>query len=251
MKKLILLLLLSLGLACSSDNDTLVNQISVSLRFTHNWDGEVVTIDDFNVLDFTNKKGTKLSIERLRYLISRVELINAANDTLSFDGYKLVDLAAAEDVLFDLPNTILEGPYRLECTFGFNNEDNIDSAYPDLNSANWNVPENLGGGYHFMQLDGKFKDSLFNESPYNFHAIQAYDMATQETKDTFFRINFGTISISKNATIELKMNIAQWFKDPHEWDLNERSTQLMMNFEAQKQISDNGRNVFSLGTVSQ
>ena len=52
---------------------------------------------------------------------------------------------------------------------------NTDGAYPDLNSASWNVPPMLGGGYHYMQLDGKFINNIENEAGYNFHAIRAAD----------------------------------------------------------------------------
>jgi hypothetical protein len=47
------------------------------------------------------------------------------------------------------------------------------------------------------------------------------------------------------------MNIAEWFKNPNTWDLNELNTVLMPNFEAQKMMSENGRSVFSLGDINQ
>ena len=48
----------------------------------------------------------------------------------------------------------------IEFVFGFKNEQNIPSAYPDLNAASWNVPMQLGGGYHYMQFDGKFINNI-------------------------------------------------------------------------------------------
>jgi hypothetical protein len=70
-------------------------------------------------------------------------------------------------------------------------------------------------------------------------------------KDTSFEVDLGTVEITKNATIEIKMNIAEWFKNPNIWNLNELNTVLMPNFEAQKLMSANGKSVFSLGAVSQ
>jgi hypothetical protein len=46
------------------------------------------------------------------------------------------------------------------------------------------------------------------------------------------------------------MNIAEWFKNPNLWDLNVLNTVLMPNFDAQKMMSENGRNVFSVGEIS-
>jgi hypothetical protein len=47
------------------------------------------------------------------------------------------------------------------------------------------------------------------------------------------------------------MNIAEWFKNPTIWDLNELNTVLMPNFNAQKLMSENGKSVFSLGEINQ
>jgi len=47
------------------------------------------------------------------------------------------------------------------------------------------------------------------------------------------------------------MNIAEWFKNPYTWDLNELNTVLMPNFEAQLLMSQNGKSVFSRGELSQ
>jgi hypothetical protein len=46
------------------------------------------------------------------------------------------------------------------------------------------------------------------------------------------------------------MNIAEWFTNPNTWDLNILNTVLMPNFEAQKQMSANGKNVFRVGEIT-
>ena len=67
------------------------------------------------------------------------------------------------------------GNHRLKFTFGFSDANNKDGEYKDLNSANFNVPTMLGGGYHFMQLEGKFIDNTATETGYAYHAIRAVD----------------------------------------------------------------------------
>ena len=49
----------------------------------------------------------------------------------------------------------------------------------------------------------------------------------------------------------MNLNIAEWFKEPHQWDLNERNTDLITNFDAQIKISDNGKNVFRIGEIKE
>ena len=77
MKKIITLLILSI-LIVSSCSKKEENSL-VTLNFTHHWNGTIITNQDLNELKFTNENGEKLSIERLRYLISNISLIGAKN----------------------------------------------------------------------------------------------------------------------------------------------------------------------------
>lgn len=252
MKRFLTLFLSVLLFSCSSDNDEPIKEVSVKLKFTQNWDSTTFENSDLNNTEFTNKLGTKLSISKLRYLISRISLTDGNDNTTVFDGYKLVDISDTESLTHTLSQKISEGSYKLSFTFGFMEEDNTDGAYPDLNTASWGVPAMLGGGYHFMQMDGNFKDSEGKENPYNFHVIRAYDTNTSTSEDTSFTIEAGTVLLKNNAIIEIKTNIASWFKTPNDWNLNEKSVDLMMDFEAQKLMSENGQTgVFSLGTITQ
>jgi hypothetical protein len=138
-------------------------------------------------------------------------------------------------------------------TFGLDNEDNSENLI-DLNSESFNVPENLGGGYHYMQLDGKYINSNMEEQGYNYHAIRAVDNPGPNPtfpQDTFFSVDLGSIEINNNVEIEVEMNIAEWFKTPNLWDLNVLNQMLMPNSSAQILMYQNGQNVFSLGNVSQ
>jgi hypothetical protein len=69
-------------------------------------------------------------------------------------------------------------------------------------------------------------------------------------EDTSFTVDLGSIEIKENASIEIKMNIAEWFKNPNTWDLNTLNSELMANFEAQKLMNANGKTVFSLGEIT-
>ena len=252
MKYFLTFFLSALLFSCSSDNDESIKEVSVKLKFSQNWDGTLIEKSDLENTEFTNKTGSKLSISRLRYLISRISLVNGAGDTTKFDSYKLIDVNKPDSLTYALSKKVSEGSYKLLFTFGFKNDDNKRGASQDLNSADWNVPDMMGGGYHFMQIDGKYKDTLGAENPYNFHAIRAYDKEKDSILDTSFGVETSSILLKNNATIEIKMNVAGWFKSPNDWDLNDKSINLMPDFEAQKEISENGKSgVFSLGPISQ
>lgn len=244
MKKIIgsLFILVLLFSSCNNSEEN----ISITLNFTQNWDAVPVTSDDFNVFKYTNANGEKISIERLRYLISNISLLRNTNHTL-------INIGENTGTQLTI-NNLTPGSYQIKFVFGFQDADNIEGIYQDLNSASFNVPAMLGGGYHFMQFDGKYKNSSNQDSNFNYHAIRAVDKTNPSNlifEDTSFEVDLGTVIITNNAEIEIRMNIAEWFKNPTIWDLNELNTVLMPNFNAQKMMSENGKSVFSLGDINQ
>lgn len=251
--QLITVLALSLlALACE-DNDDNQAQLEVSFAFTHNWDGTVINDQNLMSTTVTNQNGETMEFSRLRYLVSRFELVSQNGVTYSFDGYKFTDLSDPQTYNFTpMNNTIPSGNYTLRFVWGFNEADNIDGGYVDLNSASWNWPPMLGGGYHFLQFDG-FYNVNTSSAPFNFHN----GTARASTNPDVFEQNFAVIelpnniTITNNAVIEVEMNIAEFFKNPHQWDLNVLDTPLMPNYMAQKMMQDNVETVFSLGTITQ
>jgi hypothetical protein len=240
--------------SCGEDNDDKVSQANITLKFSHSWDDTSITNTDFNAIQFTNASNEQISITKLRYLISRITFENTSGETFTLDGYNLVDVTNNSNLSFSPTNTIPTGIYsKASFTFGFNNEDNYNNNYPDLNSVSWNAPAMLGGGYHYLQLEGKFIDNTSTEKGYAYHAIRAVDNSVNPPifKDTFFEVDLGEITISNNATFNVNMDISEWFKNPHIWDLNSLNNALMPNFDAQLLMFENGQNVFSLESVNQ
>ena len=249
MKKIIWFFVIIAFTSCKDDTDCCVNlePVNVTLKFTHNWDGTPVTASDFNSFNYVTENGESVSMERLRYVVSNINLGSESKP------YQLVDLGnnSGFEIIF---NNVVQGVNNLNFTFGFSDTDNIDGVYQDLNTVSFNVPGMLGGGYHYMQFDGKYKDTNNLDANFNYHAIRAVDRSDPNNlifEDTSFLADFGSVTITNNTTIEIKMNIAEWFKNPNTWDLNQLNTVLMPNFEAQKLISANGKSVFYLGDILQ
>jgi len=251
MKRIIPLVFISLLFAaCSGDDDggSEVENATVQFKMTQNWDGDNFTIDDFNTTNFTNAYGNVQTINLLRYLISHIELTKESGEKVLFENpYIFVDLEATSTS--NLTGTIPQGDYKsISFVFGFNEEMNTSGLYPELNSASWNWPDMLGGGYHFLQMEG-FYQSATAPQPY------AYHMGTARVSEGVFEANHFTVTLNQNFTvgetveIEIKMNIAEWFKNPHTWNLEEYNVDLMMNYTAQKMMHDNGKSAFSLGTI--
>ena len=238
---------------CNSDSDDTVAPVNVTMVFSHYWEGTSVTNSNFNSLNYTNDHGNLLSIERLRYLISDIEFTKTNGETILLEGYNLVDVTNHTNLSYTPNQKIPTGTYsNVSFVFGFSNEKNTDGAYNDLNAASWNVPAMLGGGYHYMQLDGKFINSNDEAQGYNYHAIRAVDNPGSNPtfpRDTFFRVDLGSITIGGDVNINVAMHIEEWFKTPYSWDLNVYNQMLMPNSEAQILMYDNGQNVFAFERI--
>lgn len=253
LKKIILLTLFITFIGCDNKDDDNTEPAptfgTLTINFNHYWDGEKVTSADFDNTVFANANGDKLTISKLRYLISNLTLHQANGTSTKLSDYYLVDLAGLNSntsiTISDVP---IANFSNATFTFGFNETDNVDGAYTDLNSASWNWPEMFGGGYHFMQFEGKY-GATGTENPY------AYHMGTARVSAGVFEQNYIDVTLdgfttTGDATLEIKMNIDEWFKNPNTWDLNVYDTSLMPNYDAQIMMRQNGRTVFRLGEVN-
>ena len=248
-KSLFLLLLVVCFAACETNDDPIENS-SVSIDFSHRFNQQAVTSNNFNALQYTNGFGTTLSLTRLRYLISEISFTNQQGIKTLVKDYQLIDVGENTGMLID-GITLAEGTYSLNMRFGFSETANTSSIYPDLNSASWNVPQMLGGGYHYMQMEGRFLDYNNQESIYAYHTISAVQNPGPDNirEDTSIALTLGEINITQDAIqINVTMDIDQWFENPNLWDLNLLNGMLMGNYTAQKLMQENGQTVFSLQT---
>ena len=241
--------------SCKDNDDTPLAELSPTLSFTHNWDGVPIENADYQNTTYVNERGESLTISKLVYLISDITFTDAQGNSFSAGDYNLVDAREGVNLSFTPDVVIQEGTYNVSFTFGFDDEDNAGD-YPDLNSADggvWIVPMMMGGGYHYMKLEGKYLNTQTipaSEVGFAYHAIRANDNSTSPItlQDTSFTVDLGDVLIEEGTNIEVQMNVAEWFKNPHTWNLYELYSMLMPNFNAQILMSENGASgVFSRG----
>ena len=255
-RRFLIILCISLLInSCSDDKDVVIEPVAITLNFSHAWEETEITSADFSDIKFTNANGEMLSIERLRYLISEVTLTHESGVVTVLDNYTLVDVTNSENLSLTTSTDILPGNYtNISFRFGFSNDNNTDGIYLDLNTASFNVPSLLGGGYHYMQFDGKYLDTNNAEAAFNYHAIKAVNNTDPNNltfQDTSFQVNLGAIIVGNNTNVNVQMDVYEWFSTPNTWDLNVLNTVLMPNFNAQVLMNQNGASVFSLVSIIQ
>ena len=221
----------------------------ITVSFTHNFDGYPMNFSNFSQTSFITQDGDTInSISKIRYLISDLTLYKPNGDSVIIDDYQLVDLSDPSTFSFTTGELDMGAYSSIGFTWGFDSVDNQQN-YIDLNSASWNWPSMIGGGYHFMQWDGTYLDGG-SPMPFNYHNGTASNMGNPEANHV--DLMFPGIALNEEyVSLEIKMNFAEFFRNPYQWDLNVYNTMLMPNYTAQKLMHDQIYTVFSIGSVVQ
>ena len=109
----------------------------------------------------------------------------------------------------------------------------------------------LGGGYHYMKINGKWMNTEGVEMPFNLHTGRsATQVDGSDFEDNSFLVTLPlsgfNIGRNETRTIGLNMNVNNWFVNPNLFDFNVFGGSIMQNVTAQHILRENGVDVFSI-----
>ena len=119
-------------------------------------------------------------------------------------------------------------------------------------------PQILGGGYHYMMMNGKWKDTNGFIMPFNFHlGIGQLYRGNDYNVDSIYAFvqNYFKVSLPGSSftmpdkdtvAFQVTMNIENWFENPHVFDFDQWGGAIMQNQPALQMAKENGWNVFSI-----
>ena len=139
----------------------------------------------------------------------------------------------------------------LSFTFGLTDAQNQSCRFVNPPECDMSWPTVLGGGYHYMKINGKWEADDGQVKPFNLHTGrgQLYDEDGQVTfVDNSFTVQLNrSFSLQKNGkTLCLVMDINRWFDARQLFDWNEWGGSIMQNQAAQEVLKQNGPYVFEL-----
>lgn len=257
MKKtlLILMLLVAAALAsCTKPSDH--GYLSVGIDYSVN--GNPLITDS---LCYHNEAGNAFMITEIQWFISKIELQNEQGQWFSLRHRNYDDLSpAATDKIFYIDTNIPEsqalkmtalpvGRYKaLRFTFGLDEAGNQTGLFSNPPEANMFWPDPLGGGYHYMKLNGKYVTADGELAPLNIHLGIGQNADHSEFYQNYFTVE-GPIDLyvygAKENHIRLCMNVDNWFRNPHVYDFNVYGSAIMQNQDAQQTLKENGQDVFT------
>jgi hypothetical protein len=236
------------------------DQGKITLYFEELVDNYPLVVD--SVL-YQNEAGNEYVITEIQYFISNLEIYYHDGSRYSIkdkDGIHYRDTDIPETKQWTIADDIPSGRIdSLVFTFGFDETTNISGIFPNPPESNMFWPDELGGGYHYMKMNGKWMDINAQINMFNFHLGigQTYDTTGQVTGfvQNFFRVSaylplysssIIIVNPNKTTTLSLKMNIESWFKTPHIWNFNHMGGMMMQNQEALNAACENGYDVFTI-----
>lgn len=256
--KISLLFILLIFIGCKKKNPQLQKVQDTQKTVTFHFKAEANGMSDFmnGMIMFQNAYGNQFGITNLKYIVSDIVLHKTDGTEYTINNYHFVNINDTSTLSFTPSTKISAGNYDyVQLIFGLTPSDNVSGSHPDLNLISWNWPTMMGGGYHFMQLEGNFKDSNNNTVSYQTHLGATINPTTHDTINNEIQLtlykNFTVSTNSKGISVDILMNVDQWYENPTTIDLNQYGTAIMGNYDAQMLFHTNGENgVFSVSNVT-
>jgi hypothetical protein len=255
--------LLLINVSCNNDKPE-ENETSghISFSFTHLVDGLALQKDN---MKYVNAAGNPYEINQVMYFISDVTLHKSDGTKKLISDWKdihYVDIDLPETLKWDVYDDIPAGAYdSVSFIFGITGEKNKSFMFVNPPEVNMMWPDILGGGYHYMMINGSWKDNSNVIKSYAFHLGigQLYKSNVIEVDSiyafiqNYFNVQLPnsafTIEENKTRNIEIIMNIDSWFKTPHIYDHNSWGGAIMQKQPAMQLVKENGFDVFQVGTI--
>lgn len=258
----ILLALLQLAVSCNKNNDPPEDLTGrLSFYFNHgivdtNFVGGIAI--HYDTMMYRNAAGNLFLINEIQYFISDVTLHKTDGTRILIDAWKdihYVDSDLPETWKWQMKDSIPLGTYEgITFTFGISEEKNQSLMFVNPPESNMFWPEYLGGGYHYLKLNGKWKDTNEETRPFNFHMGIGQIYSQDSTEIVGFVQNYFEVSLqntpfvvspNEELAFSITMHVDRWFSDPHVFDFNEWGGDIMQKQDAMQLAKENGYNVFT------
>ncbi len=255
MKPRLLVIVLALMVAaCTKPNE----KAEINLNLGYEVNGKSLVTD---TLCYENEAGNQFLITEIQWFLSNIELKNEAGDWIMLHQTGLSDTLDVSRVYYidtDIPEsqTLHSSPVKvghytaIRFTFGLDESDNQTGLFTDPPESEMFWPEMLGGGYHYMKLNGKYLNAEDRLAPMAIHLGIGQNEDCTEFYQNYFIVELPiefNVKVNTENQLDLTMVIDNWFRNPNTIDFDEFGSHIMQNQTAQRLLKGNGKDVFRIG----
>ena len=248
-KTQLIFILLSAIVLVSCKKPASYGELCVNIGYSVN--GKALITDS---LCYRNDAGNEFLITEIQWFISKMELQDERGEWVTLEPlFFYIDTNIPESQTLEI-KSIPVGKYKaLRFVFGLDEEDNRTGLFTDPPESEMFWPDLLGGGYHYMKLNGKYLDAEGRLLPLAIHLGIGQNEDHSQFYQKYFTveppIDFSIPETSANQ-LDLTMIIDNWFRNPNLYDFNEYGSHIMQNQAAQQALKENGNDVFRIGKLT-
>lgn len=225
--------------SCDKETDPIPNPVPVekiwNFKIGFHVDGVPLL---FDTMLYQNEAGNQYSVNKLHFYLSGFKFRKTDGAVTLSDTVIYIESNSGLADYFQLKGLEFGNYASVEFYVGLDSAHNITDALPNTTeNLNMAWPDLMGGGYHFMKLEGNFLNSG-----------TAYGFAMHLGKNP----NLVSINLTRNFniaskadTVRLNMNLNEWFKNPANYDFNIDGNYSMGSDAAMLKLATNGTDVFN------
>ena len=235
---------------------------NLTLNMEHQVDGKLLLFDS---LAYTTSLGQHYMVNDLQYFISGISLHNPDGKWMEIKDSHAIhyfDGKMPSTLQWSLGQKIPAGMYdSIAFIFGLDKEANSSNRFLNPPERDMFWPEILGGGYHYMKMNLKWKKEGMQETmPFMFHLGigQMYSGNTANPDSiigfiqNYFSVRLFTpvkIAYNHSVTIDIAMNVDHWFDGQNAFDFSYYPMGIMQSQLGMYRACMNGRQAFSVEMV--
>lgn len=194
----------------------------------------------WDTINYFNVSANKFGVETANFYISNVSLKSADGVVYNSKQVFYIDPKNASKSTFSL-DSIPPANYN-EMTFyiGLDSDRNKTLALPaTVDNLNMAWPDAMGGGYHFIKLEGHYLDTININKGFAIHLGKNENLVT-------VKINQTMVQKFWDHNYSLFFDVNEVFANPYAYNLNFEESYTMSDSVAMLKIKNNMSDVFSL-----
>ena len=218
---------------CKQDAATFGN---INIQLTHKVDTQVF---EFNAMNYTCAAGYTYKISRFQYYLSGFALKDSKGNLITSKKVFYVDAQQEATQLISLAGMPLGSYTDIYFYIGLDTAQNKSNALDaTIENANMSWPDAMGGGYHFLKLEGYYTGNSGNAG-FAMHLGKNGNAVPIHIEKKF------EIQPNQQPLLSLNMNLNEWLKNPEVYDFAADGSYSMNNDSAMKKLYRNGVDVFN------
>lgn len=191
-------------------------------------------------LHIQNAAGNLYQLETMNFYISNVKLKSSTGKVYQSNKIFYIDPSVSTKSIFQL-DSIPPGHYtEINFNVGLNATQNISGALPNTyDNINMDWPTMMGGGYHFMKMEGHYLDTAGVITGFAIHLGKNENLVTVKSS-CHLHLQYW------NHEHKLVFNINEIFQSPYTYNLNIDPSYTMSDSIAMFRIKENMTDAFQV-----